>query len=45
MKPMGMIMAELRLAGRPASPGFASGPVVRLVESNRKRFAGNRRSC
>jgi phosphotransferase system enzyme I (PtsI) len=39
MKPMGMIMAELRLAGRPASPGFASGPVVRLVEQKAHRVS------
>lgn len=41
MNPMGMIMAELRLAGRPASPGFASGPVVRLVEKKVHRVSSN----
>lgn len=41
MKPMGMSMAELRLAGRPASPGFASGPVVRLVEKKAHRVSSN----
>mgnify|MGYP003343736765 CR=1 FL=1 len=35
---MGMIMAELRLAGRPASPGFAEGAVVRLVEQKSTRL-------
>ena len=39
MKPMGMIMAELRLAGRPASPGFASGPVLRLLEQKVNRVS------
>ncbi|MBM3636456.1 MAG: phosphoenolpyruvate--protein phosphotransferase [Alphaproteobacteria bacterium] len=34
-------MAELRLAGRPASPGFASGPVVRLVEKKVHRVSSN----
>ncbi|MEY4091897.1 MAG: phosphoenolpyruvate--protein phosphotransferase, partial [Pseudomonadota bacterium] len=33
-----MIMAELRLAGRPASPGFAEGAVVRIVEQKSTRI-------
>ena len=37
MKSKGKIMAELRLAGRPASPGFAEGAVVRLVEQKSTR--------
>ncbi len=32
-------MAELRLAGRPASPGFAEGAVVRLVEQKSTRVS------
>ena len=41
MKPKGMIMAELRLAGRPASPGFAEGVLFHLVERSVTRIATN----
>lgn len=41
MKLMGMIMAELRLAGRPASPGFAEGALFRLVERTVSRIASS----